>query len=374
MANTLQQASKPPENKLRYHYAMDVIEENIKQGKYIPGYKLPPIKRLADDLGLNFLTVRKAIHKLTEKGLLEVKPGVGTFVADFPRKSDEKTINIILACRKYTLEVTQHHPAIGAYLAGAHKRLNEPKYNVQAMFYGEGKFLEDLGDRLLDSEAYGVIITGAGMRQKDWEFLKANKIFVVDVSGEKVSNNWVIKIRTDTESVLRNAIEHLRSLGHRRIGFITYERTPNQGKTSRIYADLAFEHQLGNPKELTVLVSNPEGHPHWEDVEDFFKISPLPTAVVVADEFIADVLLVGCDRRGIKVPDDLSIVAQQDLLPYGHRIPLTAVDGVAHSSELIYRACDILANLADGKPIEQRELVVVPKLIVKASTGPVKKD
>ncbi len=359
------------ETKLRYQQAIDTLKRDIEHGKYLPGQKLPPIRAISDSLGMNYLTVRKAMKHLAEEGIVRIQHGAGTFVADLPKKPEKKTINIVLACRKYMLDVTQHHPAIGAYIAGAHKRFDSSKYMIQPMFYKEYKFLEDIGDAILSNGTAGVVITDAGTTKRDYEFLRANDVYVVNMNYFVDGVDWVANVETDTKSVFRQAIEHLRGLGHKRIGFIGYESMPENYSFDRIFASLVFEHRLGNPKELTILISNPTGDPHWEDVEDFFDISPLPTAVIVSDEFLADVLLASCERRGIKVPDDLSIVARQDLLPYGHRIPLTAVDGIALNSELVYRACDILADLIEKKYNCRENVVITPKLIVKASTGPV---
>ena len=76
-ADTVKRNSALPKDKLKYRYVMDVIEQNIEMGEYVSGYRLPPIRQLADDFGLNFLTVRKAVHKLTQKGILDVRPGWG---------------------------------------------------------------------------------------------------------------------------------------------------------------------------------------------------------------------------------------------------------------------------------------------------------
>ncbi len=357
--------------KLRYQQAMDVLRKDIVRGKYKPGQKLPPIRTISDSLGMNYLTVRKAMKHLAEDGIVQIQHGAGTFVTDSLIHSGKKSINIALACRKFMLEFDQHHPAIGSYLAGAHRRCQTPKYTVQPMFYGEHHFTSDLGESILNQQVDGVVITGGGLRNEDYDFLETHKIPAV-ITGEPYrTNDWAMSVRTDSEALLRQAVEHLRLLGHKRIGFICYEQPSVKGGIHRAFAELAFEHQLGNPKELTVLVSNPSGGPHWEDVEKFFELSPLPTAAIVSDEFLADIFLASCERRAIKIPDDLSIVARQDLLPYGHRIPLTAGDGVRHNNEVIYRACDMLVNLIEGKSIADRHITLTPKLVIKASTGPV---
>ena len=243
MPDTLQKVKPLPKGKLRYRHVIDTVEQGIRSGKYLPGHKLPPIKELAENMGLNFLTVRKGILELANKGLLEVKPGVGTFVAEKPIRSDKKTINIALACRKFMLEIDQHHPAIGAYLAGAHRRCPTPKYAVHPMFYGMHHFIDDIGDALIDREIDGVVITGAGMLDRDFEFLEANKIPAAMADAYRSNqpdDDWIVSVCNDSEAVLRQAVAHLRGLGHKRIAFVCYAHTPDNGAIHRYFSKLVF--------------------------------------------------------------------------------------------------------------------------------------
>lgn len=54
----------------------------IAQGRLEPGQQLPSARDLAGQLQVNFHTVRKAFGDLEAAGLLEVRRGRGTFVAD----------------------------------------------------------------------------------------------------------------------------------------------------------------------------------------------------------------------------------------------------------------------------------------------------
>lgn len=60
-----------------------VLQEQIASGKYKVGDKLPSENELADAFGVNRLTVRVAIQKLSAIGVVEVKQGSGSFVKQF---------------------------------------------------------------------------------------------------------------------------------------------------------------------------------------------------------------------------------------------------------------------------------------------------
>ncbi len=63
-----------------YVQLMDIIEKDIKNGKYKPGDKIMTEAEMAKAYGVSLITVRKAVGSLMEKGLVVRKQGKGTFV------------------------------------------------------------------------------------------------------------------------------------------------------------------------------------------------------------------------------------------------------------------------------------------------------
>lgn len=64
------------------------IEEGMRRlvaaGSLKPGAPVPSVRDLAKDLRINPATVAKAYQRLTDAGILMVKRGDGTYVADAP--------------------------------------------------------------------------------------------------------------------------------------------------------------------------------------------------------------------------------------------------------------------------------------------------
>lgn len=60
--------------------AKEQLEALIVEGSLSPGELLPPERKLGDMLGVSRTVVREAVRSLTARGLLEVRPGSGTFV------------------------------------------------------------------------------------------------------------------------------------------------------------------------------------------------------------------------------------------------------------------------------------------------------
>ena len=70
-----------PQNQPMYRYIADDLRDKIRSGKLAPNIKLPTEGELSDQYDASRNTVREAIRRLTDEGLLESRPGQGTFVA-----------------------------------------------------------------------------------------------------------------------------------------------------------------------------------------------------------------------------------------------------------------------------------------------------
>ena len=66
--------------KIANQFEKKILEEQ----KYQPGEKLPTERELAEEMNVSRTSVREAVKILSAKGVLEVRRGVGTFVADNP--------------------------------------------------------------------------------------------------------------------------------------------------------------------------------------------------------------------------------------------------------------------------------------------------
>ena len=74
----------------------DTIRERIFSGKYVPGNKLPPIRKIAEDFSVCPVTILKALEILEEEQLIERIPVRGIFVSERV-KLPAKTLNACFA-------------------------------------------------------------------------------------------------------------------------------------------------------------------------------------------------------------------------------------------------------------------------------------
>lgn len=94
--------------KKKYLEIKDYLLEQIKSGKYKVDVPIPPERELAAMLGVNRMTVRRAIEELMYEGLLMRKKGSGTFLTKvkmskqdlIQASSEDQTTAIkVISCR-----------------------------------------------------------------------------------------------------------------------------------------------------------------------------------------------------------------------------------------------------------------------------------
>jgi GntR family transcriptional regulator len=60
----------------------DNISEKVMEGKYPPGEKIPSVRDLAAEMGVNPNTVMRTYSELQSRGIIDNKRGVGYYVSD----------------------------------------------------------------------------------------------------------------------------------------------------------------------------------------------------------------------------------------------------------------------------------------------------
>ncbi|SEE55124.1 LacI family DNA-binding transcriptional regulator [Jiangella alba] len=167
---------------------------------------------------------------------------------------------------------------------------------------------------------------------------------------------------------MREAVEHLTALGHRRVGYLngprrSWSNTQRQNAVREACAahgvDLVefgpFEPQIQAGVRAADLV-------HASDV----------TAVIAYDDMIALGLMARLNERGVRVGPDISVIGIDDSPMSGMAYPtLTSIH--VPGSEAGARAVDIVLDLADTAGDAEPSVVQLEtRLIVRSSTSPVR--
>lgn len=74
------------ENLPIYLQLVDELQKRIINGTYVPGGKLPPVRELAADAGVNPNTMQRALAQMENSGLIYTQRTSGRFLTDDRQK------------------------------------------------------------------------------------------------------------------------------------------------------------------------------------------------------------------------------------------------------------------------------------------------
>jgi len=99
-----------------YRQLAGILRDRIRSGALRPGQRMPSEKDLHDEFGLARETVRRAMAVLRAEGLIDVRQGHGTFVAETPEKVELRAGDSATSTAAVT--VTRSNGEIETYPAG----------------------------------------------------------------------------------------------------------------------------------------------------------------------------------------------------------------------------------------------------------------
>ncbi len=243
---------------------------------------------------------------------------------------------------------------------------------------GYGVILCNTGDDPQRELAYGLllrrkrvdgqIITSVALEDPFLPELSRTKTPFVLVSrtSNTVDAPYVI---VDDEWGAELAADHLLKLGHRRIACISGPEDVGPGK---VRAEAFVRHLSSHGIELPrTWVRHTEFT--WEGGErvasEILAKRRRPTAIFAANDLIALGVLVAAHKRGLSVPEELSVVGFDDIA-YAS-LPLIELTTVAQPAyKMGYLAAEWLMDLLEGKRRKKLQKRVRPTLMVRKTTAP----
>lgn len=222
---------------------------------------------------------------------------------------------------------------------------------------------------LNEYQADGIIFAGGGL--KDPEYLEnvtktleqyQNREAPVITLGQHLFPSYVVRV--DNAEIIYDAAAHLIALGHRRIGYID---GPGNITTSgfRIVGYEKAMTEIGG-KEV-VFPGDYTYESGLRDAELIAEMDPPLTAILASNDRMAIGCLNGLKNRGLRVPEDISLIAVGGIVTTQFiSPPLTTIYLPLH--EMGVEAMHKLIQIRSGKLARIGETIVEHRLILREST------
>ncbi|AKV86535.1 transcriptional regulator [Microbacterium sp. CGR1] len=324
--------------------------------------------QVADELGVAQVTIRRDILELEKSGLLARVHGGAIGVSAAPTPQSARTdIGVVVPSS------VGHFPVIVKGMDAASHALRV------RLILATSQYRPDLErrqvERLVDIGVDGIILAPTLRGRTEAELLEwVGTIPVPVVFLERRLRSTGLaafdSARTDHAGGAVLAVEHLAALGHARVALALFERTPTaplvrEGYASAV-ADLGLEPapQVSLPKD-----DEDDLDDALTDLLDRCVSTGTRAALVHTDVHAARLVEMAMDL-GIRVPENLAVIAYDDDSAALALVPLTAV--TAPGRDLGQQALRTLMDRIaedDAERSAPRHLMMGPGLTVRSSCG-----
>lgn len=227
---------------------------------------------------------------------------------------------------------------------------------------------------MIQRQVDGVVMASVTMRDKEVERLAASGVDMV-LASRNLARHLADSVTVDNHAGAVAATEHLIEHGHQRVAHIAGPRNivPFRLRTKGYETAMAGAGLEPEPG-LRVLARSARSEDGATALGELLAADKPPTAVFVGSDTMALGVLEECERRGLRVPDDLAVVGFDNI--WVGRLPgvsLTTVDGKAR--QVGRTAAGLLCQRIDDRArggTEQRppEFVMLQSdLVLRGSCG-----
>lgn len=363
---------------------VDGIRKDISTGRLPSGRRLPSERDLSLKFHVSRAVVRRAVRILESEGDIRHLPNCRPVVAQKDQSRQE------LALPDYRYLGIWIWPNMGDYGAsmivkGVQRAVKDPNLrlmianavgeNWDSRLESERRFLDRIAE---DPHSLGVIAwyLGAEENLPSLHLLREARVPIVFIDRLPPNGFEADYVGTDNFGSSRQLVRHLIELGHRRIAYVS-----NVDDVSAVRErEAGYRHAL----ELAGMDANSQRcfrYTYREDDRDSAEIVRLvdellalpdpPTAICAVNDTIALTLYEELTRRGIRIPNEISIVGFDGLLRW-----LPGGGYLSSACQAFERIGEIAAELLlersqSGTPSMYRHVLLDAPLSAKGSTGQV---
>ena len=257
-----------------------------------------------------------------------------------------------------------HNPFFADVVDGIEDRALESGYRA---LFNSGKRVPEREavalETLLELQIDGLILAGTLLDTRTID--AAGSAVPVVLIARATRSRIVDSVSGDDRAGAGLAVDHLVSQGHERIAHIDGSRGAGARRRQAGYTAAMKRHGL-EPMIVTGSYTEEGGA---QGVRQLLETKRSATAIFAANDLAALGALQALAEAGRSVPDDVSLIGYDNAWLAGlQHISLTTIDQPRH--QLGRTAVELLIERHDEGRTEPRHLVLLPSLVVRATTGP----
>ena len=340
----------------------------IVRGQASVGDRLPPVRQLADELGINMHTARSAYQELSRAGLITSRPGAGTTVLAY---DPERLSDSVADIPSFTIGVVV--PSLEEFYTPMLEAIDDalqegPSMLVVCNTREDSAKAAWFVDQLVARGTDGIILIAQDQHDASGAPIPRIPAFppIVVVDWPTAPDPVVF---FDMEGAGHQAAAHLIEHGHERIGVITPPMaSPSVADTHTGIHQALSDASLSLQSEYVAHVPDFSTQSGIEGAEQLLAFDPPPTAILAFGDQLAIGVIQAANSHGLNIPTDLALVSFGDIAvaPYLDP-PLTTVHQDAAAAGTA--ATQVLFQLINDEPPDATRISLPTNLIARRSCG-----
>ncbi|MDD3127406.1 MAG: GntR family transcriptional regulator [Candidatus Izemoplasmatales bacterium] len=295
----------------KYMQIADYLGKWIRDRHIPTGNRFPSDRQVAAILGISTVTLNKSLKELERTGLIERRPGSGTFIS-VPAKAFSNKKN-----RALRIGIACHVPITSDWYATTlvnlfHEYWKDKNCEIVSLTLAGTDYRQGIEEYKLD----GLFIVLP--QRKDIGFIRslAERNFPFVTTGAYFPELPMHSLHCDYILPAVKAVKYLSGSGHRKIGYVTsdFPSASSQGRFKG-YMQGMFESGL-SVDPLWLSASNIfSGDPAFsldKSLETMLSADNRPTALLVHSHNNISAILSVSKRIHLQIPDDISIIGFDD--------------------------------------------------------------
>lgn len=336
---------------------------------------MPTIRDVAQRAGVAPITVSRVINNsgyVTQEKRERVESAIAdlgyvpnTLARSF-RSKQTKTIALVLT------DIT--NPFWTDVARGVEDAAREQAFNVILCNTDEAESRQaEYLSVLLQKQVDGILLVPTSSTAQPIESIQKQGISVV-VLDRRVPTVRVDVVRCDSEGGAYQLVRHALSLGHQRIAALTGPSNVSSAQDRVTGYRRALSDTGVEIIEDLIYYGEFVQASGYQMAQRALMALPKPTALFAANNFIAIGAWRAVRDAGLSIPEDITLIAFDDLPPSLIVEPFLTV-AAQPGYEMGKQATDLLlASLAEKTRVQPQEIVLPTRLIIRQSSGPPKND